>query len=245
MNPLIVKERLSTGHWTPPWLRHQHEARYDWAAQRAANRRVLDAACANGYGSVVLARHGASLVMAVDVALEPLAESPPPSESVRMACASVTDLPFPDGAFDLIVSLETVEHVQNDAMYVSEMRRVLAADGVLICSTPNRRVLNPGRTLADAPFNRFHVREYTAVELESLLRRGFETVELYGQSAYRERYVSLLERIGRRLPMTAVRLHQFRKLAGIAFERRARHEPRALPFPGAEPEVLIAIAGGG
>jgi SAM-dependent methyltransferase len=237
----LTHERITAGVWLPPWLRYQHESRYQWAAQLAAGCAVLDVACANAYGSAVLAAHGASIVSSVDVALDPLLEA---SKFRRpfLTCASATRLPFPDHTFDLVVSLETVEHIDDDEAYAKEMGRVLKQDGLLICSTPNRRVLNPGRTLSDHPFNPFHIREYSATELETLLRRHFGRVTLYGQSAYRNEYVAILERIGRRFPMAAVRLHQMRKLFGIAFERRKRHYPRPLPFVRAEPEVLIAAA---
>ena len=154
----------------------------------------------------------------------------------------MTRLPFPAHTFDLIVSLETVEHVEDDSAYTAEMQRVLKKDGLLLCSTPNRRVLNPGRTLSDHPFNQFHIREYSPSEFENLLRRYFGQVTLYGQSSYPNVYVAALERLGRRFPMVAVRIHQLRKLLGIAFERRERHLPGPLPFRNAEPEVLIAVA---
>ncbi|HEX3069201.1 MAG TPA: class I SAM-dependent methyltransferase [Thermoanaerobaculia bacterium] len=237
----LIKERITAGHWQPPWLRYQHESRYRWAAELVAGRAVLDVACANAYGSAVLAARGASLVISADVALDPLLEASTFGRPF-LTCASATRLPFADRTFDLVVSLETVEHIDDDETYAKEMGRVLKRDGLLICSTPNRRVLNPGRTLSDHPFNPFHIREYSANELETLLRGHFGRVILYGQSAYRNEYVATLERIGRRFPMAAVRLHQMRKLLGIAFERPGRHYPRPLPFVQAEPEVLIAMA---
>ena len=241
---MLVKERLAVGQWVAPWLRHQHVARYDWAARMVAGRIVLDAACANGYGSETLARGGAASVTGLDISFDPLVEArlAPRSSSFGLACASVTSLPFADETFDVFVSLETIEHVQDDAAYVAEARRVVKPDGILICSTPNRRVLNPGRRLHHRPFNPFHVREYAPDELEGLLRVRFPHVTLFGQSSYGRRYVGRLAAVGAHLPMTAVRIHQLRKVAGIPLERRARHEPKPLPLvDGGEPEVLIAL----
>lgn len=241
---MLVKERLAVGQWVAPWLRHQHQARYDWAARKVAGRIVLDAACANGYGSETLARGGAASVTGLDISFDPLVEArlTAPFSSFGLACASVTSLPFADETFDVFVSLETIEHVQDDAAYVAEARRVVKRDGILVCSTPNRRVLNPGRRLDHRPFNPFHIREYEPDELEKLLRVRFPHVRLFGQSSYGKRYVAGLAAVGARLPMTAVRIHQLRKVAGIPLERRARHQPRPLPFvDGGEPEVLIAL----
>jgi SAM-dependent methyltransferase len=224
----------------PPWLRHQVGTRYEWASRQVGGR-VLDAACGNGYGSEVLLAAGARVV-AADIAIEALAEGRSLGrDRIGLTCASLLALPFPAETFDVVVSLETIEHVDDDRAYVAEVRRVLRPAGVLICSTPNRRVLNPGRALTDRPFNPFHVREYAADELESLLCAAFSSVTLYGQSPYASGYVSVLNRIGSQWPMLAVRLHQLRKVIGIPTERRSRHVPRQLPFSSGEPEALIAV----
>ncbi len=50
------------------------------------------------------------------------------------ACAP---LPFRDGAFDALVSLEGIEHFENQAAFLRECARVLRPGGCLILSTPN------------------------------------------------------------------------------------------------------------
>jgi SAM-dependent methyltransferase len=242
LNVLAARERMSVGEWVPPWLRYQHEERYRFAANMAADQRVLDAACGNGYGSVLMRERGAESVAGVDLDWDAVQQAARfhRRERVGFARTSATGLPFRDATFDLFVSLETVEHIDDDAAYVAEARRVLKQDGTFICSTPNRAVLNPGRELRDRPFNSFHVREYTRPELEQLLGREFRTIRWFGQSVFASWYVAFLTAIGRRLPMLAVRLHQLRKLLGALFERRARHTPIPLPARGAT-EVLIAV----
>jgi SAM-dependent methyltransferase len=47
-------------------------------------------------------------------------------------------LPYPDGAFDLVLSHEVIEHVQDDRAYAAEMMRVLQPDGRAIVFCPNR-----------------------------------------------------------------------------------------------------------
>ena len=239
---LAAKERMTVGEWVPPWLRYQHEERYEFAANMAAGKRVLDAACGNGYGSLLMRERGARAVTGVDIDWDAVQQAARfhRLERAGFARASALALPFRDATFDLFVSLETVEHIDDDAAYVQEARRVLKSDGTFICSTPNRAVLNPGRALTDRPFNPFHIREYTLPELEQLLRREFRTVRWFGQSVFANWYVAFLTAIGRRLPMLAVRLHQLRKLLGALFERRERHTPVPLPARGAT-EVLIAV----
>lgn len=242
MAPTLVKERMSVGDWVPPWLRHQHEERYRFAGRFAHGRRVLDAACGNGYGALLMRDRGARAVAGIDIDWDAVRQATElhRGQGASYLRASATRLPFRDAAFDLFVSFETVEHIEDDRSYVAEARRVVKDGGTFICSTPNRAVLNPGRTLGDRPFNRFHIREYTRAELEPLLRAHFRSVRWLGQSVFATWYVDLLTTIGRRAPMVAVRLHQMRKLLGAPFERRERHTPVELPARG-NTEVLIAV----
>lgn len=239
---MLVKERLSIGDWVPPWLQYQHEARYEWASRYVRGAAVLDAACGIGYGSRQLLNGGAARVAGLDIAFEALQQARTASDGMRaFACGSATTLPFPTATFDLFVSLETIEHIEDDAAYVSEAARVLKPGATLICSTPNREVLNPGRSLQDRPFNPFHVREYSMNELRSVLGRHFKHIEFFGQTGYSQGYVHALQSIGRRIPLLAVRLHQLRKLIGAPMEKRSRHQPVPLPIDGRAPEVLIAV----
>ena len=236
-------ERLSEQQWVPPWIRHQHLTRYQWACEFTLNRSVIDAACGTGYGAAILVeRGGAREVLGFDCSAEAIAEAKHVCrlDAVKFEVADVLRLPVADQACDVYASFETIEHIENDRAYVQEVVRVLKPGGRFLCSTPNRLLTNPGITLDGKPFNRFHVREYTAAELKTFLAPYFSTIDLFGQSPYRKRYAGLLNRVGKRLPMLAVRLHQLRKLLGMPLERASWHYP--FPLPAArEPEVLIAV----
>lgn len=233
---------MTPGNWIAPWLQYQHEERYAFAAMHVTGKHVLDAACGTGYGADILARAGARRVAAVDIALDVLAAWD--TAGADRTCGSVFALPFRASSFDVFVSLETIEHVDDDVLFAAEARRVLKEDGILICSTPNREVLNPGRRITDRPFNPFHIREYSIGELDRVLGTSFSDVRFYGQAPFSSSYVRVLAGIGRRLPMLAVRAHQTRKVLGAPLETRARHAPAPLPFDGAEPEILVAVCSG-
>lgn len=238
---MIARERLSVGQWVPPWLTFQHQTRYTWVSEMPGAGLVLDAACGNGYGSKIIRDGGASRVLSVDLAIEALAEEASLlRRDLTLLAGDVTALPFRGQLFNLIVSFETIEHVEDDRAYLREMKRVLRADGVYICSTPNRRLVNPGKSLTDRPFNRFHVREYAPQELELLLKGFFPTVSMIGQSPYSKTYGWLLNAVGSVWPVAGTRLHQLRKVLAIPLERRERHQPRPIE-PGQEAEVLVAI----
>ena len=136
------------------WYEHWH--RYAVAAALAAGKRVLDAASGEGYGSFLLARDAASVV-GVDVSADAVAHARQryARANLRFEAASVTTLPLPDASIDLVVSFETIEHLTAQAPMLAEFRRVLAPDGVLLISSPNRPVYNEGGGID----NHFHVRE--------------------------------------------------------------------------------------
>lgn len=234
----LARERLHDETWVPPWLRFQHVARYEWARQFCRSQSVLDAACGNGYGSSIVREVGS--VASLDIAIEAVAEAHGNDPSLRLLLGDTTKLPFRDASFGTFISFETIEHVRDDAAYVREARRVVKPGGTFVVSTPNRVLVNPGNTIDDAPFNPFHVREYDATELRAALAKSFGEVTLMGQSGFGTAYAKVLRVVGRTWRSGGVRMHQLRKLASVAFEKRERHEPRTFSS-NEEPEVLIAV----
>ncbi|GAB4521608.1 MAG: hypothetical protein Fur0018_02200 [Anaerolineales bacterium] len=58
--------------------------------------------------------------------------------SPHILCAAGEGLPFPDAHFDLILSHEVIEHVQNDHQAIAEMVRTLKPGGRIVLFCPNR-----------------------------------------------------------------------------------------------------------
>jgi SAM-dependent methyltransferase len=157
---------------------YEHWHRYALAAPLVAGKRVLDAACGEGYGTSLLASAAASVVGA-DVSRDAIAHASEryAAGNVRFVAASVTRLPLADASIDAVVSFETVEHLSEQREMLAEFRRVLAPGGILVISSPNRPVYNQD---ADAA-NHFHVRELDRDELADLLAPGFPQQAWYAQ----------------------------------------------------------------
>jgi ubiquinone/menaquinone biosynthesis C-methylase UbiE len=83
-------------------------------------------------------------------------------------------LPFADSAFDLVLCSETIEHVRDVQLLLSEIRRVLRPGGRLALTTPaSAPLVRPPDPLSP------HLRLFTKRSLRRLLSElGFEVVSL-------------------------------------------------------------------
>lgn len=159
------------------WYEHWH--RYAFARPLVAGKRVLDAACGEGYGSALLAAV-ASEVAGVDIDAATIAHASSRYAALgnlRYQCADITRLPFPDQSFDVVVSFETLEHLAAQEALLAEFSRVLTVDGVLILSSPDKRTYSDLTGFC----NEFHVRELYRDELLALLKPHFPQIQLFGQ----------------------------------------------------------------
>jgi 2-polyprenyl-3-methyl-5-hydroxy-6-metoxy-1,4-benzoquinol methylase len=159
------------------WYEHFH--RYVLAARWCANKRTLDAACGEGYGSALLAGSAAS-VEGVDISEQAIAHARQrygQMESIGFHIADCTTLPFDDNEFDRVVSFETLEHLEAHDELLAEFRRVLKPDGFLILSSPDKATYSDEQNTV----NEYHVKELYRNELEALIQRHFPAHRLLGQ----------------------------------------------------------------
>jgi ubiquinone/menaquinone biosynthesis C-methylase UbiE len=77
-----------------------------------------------------------------------------------------------DNSFDYIVTFQVIEHIEDDNEFIKEAHRVLKPGGKLILTTVNRKY-----SLSRNPW---HVREYLANELKSLILKHFASIETKG-----------------------------------------------------------------
>lgn len=109
------------------------------ALRPLAGRRALDAGCGAGLLCEPLARLGAD-VTGVDAAAENIAAASQHAQAMGLAidyrCGELDSLTLP--AFDLVCSLEVIEHVADKGAFIAALANVLAPGGMMILSCPNR-----------------------------------------------------------------------------------------------------------
>ncbi len=79
---------------------------------------------------------------------------------------------LPDASFDSVISFQVIEHIEDDALFLKEIHRVMRPGAIAMLTTPNRKM-----SLSRNPW---HVREYLPKELENLAREFFTDVTMKG-----------------------------------------------------------------
>jgi len=149
--------------------------------------RILDIGC--GTGALMAELQSFGEVYGVD-----------PSEKAIMFCqarglwnvtrGSVTNIPYPDDYFDVILALDVLEHIEDDEKGISETRRVLKPGGISIIFSPAFNFL---WSVTDELSE--HYRRYTLNEIRSKLATGGFSIL---QSSYFNTFLFL--------PILAIRL---------------------------------------
>jgi SAM-dependent methyltransferase len=151
----------------------RHIAAYHVARPYCVGKRVLDAGCGEGYGAALIAEVAAEVV-AVDRSASAVAHARAhhPEGDLRFACVDLARLGAIRRRFDVILNFQVLEHLPDPTILLREFAEHLAPGGQLVLTTPNRPM-----SVSENPY---HVREYTADELDVLLRPFFDAVEVRG-----------------------------------------------------------------
>jgi SAM-dependent methyltransferase len=132
---------------------------------------ALDLGCGDGRLSAELQARELTAADVSEVALERARRRLPEARLVELEPDA--PLPLPDSAYDLVLCAETIEHVRDVQLFLSEVRRVLRPGAELALTTPAaRRLGRPEDPLSP------HLRRFTRRALSGLLAHGlgFETV---------------------------------------------------------------------
>jgi len=153
-------------------------ALYQFAVAFCVGKKVLDAASGLGFGSYLLA-HKAQHVTGVEIEKDVIeyAKKNYKKENLDFILADATSMNFEDGMFDVVVSLETFEHIPpgKALQFIKELKRVLKQQGTLIISTPNHNVYSRITRTPD------HVNELNVDDFRKLISSEFQENSPYYQ----------------------------------------------------------------
>ncbi len=152
---------------------HQAEDRHWWYRGRRTvldgvignlglppGARILDAGCGSGRNMVELARHGTVTGIELSETSVAIARERAVGEAIS---GSVLEMPFPDDSFDFAVSLDVIEHLEDDLAALTELRRTIVPGGALLVTVPAYQWLWSGHDEIN-----HHHRRYSRRSLQSV-----------------------------------------------------------------------------
>lgn len=163
--------------WGNPFFNPPLLSRYEALARLTPMqaKSVLDVGCGDGYLLYAIACQCPDLKLH-GVDNEPLGVRLAREQLRKYECeASLTEssaysLPFDDSSFDVVFMADAIEHLEQPEKALQEVERVLKKEGTFLVSTPNQQ--------PDIVWDRLHVREFNAAELNGLLADYFSEVQV-------------------------------------------------------------------
>ncbi len=145
-----------------------HFSRYAIAKSLVKGKRVLDIACGEGYGSHLIKQAGAAHVTGVDISNESVAKAKKlfsgDGLEFKAADAASLDVLFPENEFDVVISVETIEHLADPRSFLESLKRLTKPAGVILLTCPNDHWYYP----EEGQSNPYHLRKYCLEEFQKL-----------------------------------------------------------------------------
>lgn len=161
----LQTHRVEDGHW---WYRGRRRV-IDLVLAKLglpSGARILDAGCGSGRNMVELGRLGTVTGIELSPTSVAVARERGVGEVVE---GSVLELPFADQSFDLAVSLDVIEHLEDDRGALRELRRTVAPGGALVVTVPAYQWL----WSAHDEINHHHRRYNTKMLLQAASEAGW------------------------------------------------------------------------
>lgn len=131
------------------------------------NKIILDIGCGDGVLSYFLSKEGAKVygIDYSDIAIN-FAKEKCKGMNINFVQGSAYDLDYEDNTFDIVVSSDVIEHLEDVSQYLSEIKRVISNEGVVVISTPVR--------YTEFPLDKEHIIEWFPSEYKSVIEEYFK-----------------------------------------------------------------------
>lgn len=156
---------------------------FDAAAPRPGEQ-ALDLACGTGLMALMLAQV-VDKVVGCDVTVEMLRRSEAAAiaagvQNVSFVAAEASELPFDDGAFDLVTSRTAFHHFPDPHRALAEVARVLRQGGRFVIEDvygPEEEGISNAREDIEKALDPFHIKAYSIPSLKAMLADAGLTVK--------------------------------------------------------------------
>jgi ubiquinone/menaquinone biosynthesis C-methylase UbiE len=167
------KEEWESSQWT-----ELVKERYRIAAMFAGGKTVLDSCCGTGFGTMKFIVPEAKFTVGFDL-FDSAKKDYGKTDKFEFLEMSGTDIKLDPGVFDVVLSLDAVEHFKKEdgIKYLAEMKRVCGNEGLIIGTTP----LVVDRSLIPnyLGWNKYHLFMFTKEILNDTLKNIFPFVKIY------------------------------------------------------------------
>lgn len=220
--PDMIKDETSSQRI----LREIHFRRYKTAARYVRGKSVLDIACGTGYGTRMLKEAGARAVVGVDIYAQAVqyAKQHYETPGIEFICTNAEQFEWPE-RFDVVVSFETIEHLQDPGKFLERIRSLLVPGGDFLLSVPlgETRHMDP-----------YHLHVFSQKQVFDLFEKAGFWVDLYRCDEWFMSRSELL-RSGQFYPETKPSLRE------LLFTKRGQMALRDFVFHGGfhMPQLLV------
>lgn len=136
--------------------------------------RILDLGC--GDGRCVAIWNEIAETSGLDLSVEAMEVASKRYPFLSFQSGDARKTSFKDGEFDVIISQEVIEHIEDQALYINECNRLLSSRGFLILTTPNKYYFDrvKGGNYSNQPVENI----ISAKALKELIKENFEILIL-------------------------------------------------------------------
>lgn len=148
-----------------------------WLSETARrDLRIIEVGCGAGWLCPSLQRFGR--LTATDLSDEVLARASQRMPDVEFVAGDFMALDFPEGAFDVVVTIEVLSHVADTDAFMAKIAQLLKPGGLLMMATQNRPMLEQHNNIPPPKPGQLR-RWVDRAELETLLNRHLNVREVF------------------------------------------------------------------
>jgi len=153
--------------------------------------KILDTACGDGVYQSLLDKQRRERIefYGVDISSKQLGKAKRLFNSLKQVDLDSQPLPFKDGFFDYVICSEILEHLFYPEKLLSEIKRVLKKNGVVLVTVPNLGALQVRcgiffsgfSPMVNYSFNKPHIRFFSAKDMFNLFKdAGLDCIRWFG-----------------------------------------------------------------